>query len=174
MFVGSPCDTLWSVDPIFFQAEAIGLKLEIVNGMPLWEAHPAPRHQLAVDRIRASIRQGSAKTEPPCQCIHLADVYVHFTEGSLKRPDIAIFCRTPDELDDAVTLVPEAVIEVVSAGYEAKDFDIAPSFYRAMGVKDVVIFDPRSLVVLHVTAVGATRYVSPVRLEFACGCTAEV
>ena len=32
----------------------------------------------------------------------------------------------PDEQDDAITLLPEAVIEVVSKGYEAKDLEIGP------------------------------------------------
>ena len=59
---------------------------------------------------------------------------MQFSDGSLKRPDISIFCREPDEQDDAVTLVPEAVIEVVSKGYEAKDLQIAPDFYLSRGV----------------------------------------
>lgn len=42
---------------------------------------------------------------------------MQFPDGSLRRPDVAIFCREPDEQDDAITLVPEAVIEVVSKGY---------------------------------------------------------
>ncbi len=42
---------------------------------------------------------------------------MQFPDGSLRRPDVAIFCREPDEQDDAITLVPEAVIEVVNKGY---------------------------------------------------------
>ena len=158
------------------QADEIGVRLEIVGGLPLWEAHPLPKHQRAVDRIRASI----ARAEPPagtdggCGCIHLADVYVLFADGSLKRPDISIFCREPDEEEEAIRLVPEAVIEVVSRGYEAKDLEIGPRFYLAQGVKDVVVFDPYTLVVLHVRRDGAARHVSPVTLTLECGCTCRV
>jgi hypothetical protein len=105
------------------RADELGIRLEIVRGLPLWEAHPVVRHQRAIDRIRTTIRptpptSGQGRV---CDCVHLADVYVQFPDGSLKRPDISIFCQEPDEEDDAVQLLPEAVIEVVSRGFEAKD-----------------------------------------------------
>lgn len=157
-------------------ADEFGIRLEIVGGLPLWEAHPLPKHQRAVDRIRASI----AKTGPPgkigdgCGCVHLADVYVQFADGSLKRPDIAIFCREPEEDEEAIRLVPEAVIEVISRGYEAKDLEIGPRFYLTQGVKDVVVFDPYTLVVLHVRRDGTTRHIAPVTLQLECGCRCQV
>lgn len=58
----------------------------------------------------------------------MSDVYVSFPDGSLKRPDISIFCQEPAEEEEAITLVPEAVIEIVSKGFEAKDFEIGPRF----------------------------------------------
>src|SRR4029453_15978225 len=109
-----------------------------------------------VDRIRATIKPQDAAR---CACVHAADVYIQFPDGSLKRPDISIFCREPDdkEQEEAITLVPEAVIEVVSKGYEAKDLEIGPRFYLSQGVKDVVVFDPTTLLVLHLRRDGATR-----------------
>ena len=56
----------------------------------------------------------------------------------------------PAEEDEAIRLIPEAVIEVISKGYEAKDLEIGPHFYLLQGVKDVVVFDPYTLLVLHV------------------------
>ncbi|WP_038057600.1 Uma2 family endonuclease [Thermus amyloliquefaciens] len=153
------------------EADQLGLRLEWVGGLPLWEAQPTYRHQKAVDRIRQSIRP---KEGSSCPCIHVADVYVRFPDGSYKRPDIALFCREPEELDEAITLLPEAVVEVVSRGYEAKDLEIAPRFYLSQGVKDVVIFDPHTLLVLHLRQKGAWRHVSPVELELLCGCTLTV
>ena len=63
--------------------------------------------------------------------MHLADVSIHFPDGSFKRPDISIFCREPDEEDEAITLVPTAVVEVISVDYEVKDTTIGPQFYLA-------------------------------------------
>ena len=38
----------------------------------------------------------------PCQCAHLSDVLIRFQDGSLKRPDIAIFCAEPPDQDEAI------------------------------------------------------------------------
>lgn len=168
------CRTLVSVeiDPKFLKAEELGIRLEIVRGLPIWEAHPVWKHQKAVDRIRATIK--ARDSSPGCACVHAADVYVQFQDGSLKRPDISIFYREPDEEEEAITLVPEAVIEVVNKGYEAKDLEIGPSFYLSQGVKDVVVFDPATLLVLHARRDGTRRLVSPEPLELECGCTCTV
>lgn len=157
------------------QANELGVRLEIVGGLPLWEAHPVLKHQRAVDRIRSSIIKPPQSGEGNgCACIHYADVYVRFPDNSLLRPDISIFCREPDEQDEAITLLPEAVIEIVSKGYEAKDLEIGPRFYLSQGVKDVVVFDPDTLFVLHVRRNGAARHVSPQKLTLECGCTCTV
>jgi hypothetical protein len=158
------------------QAEELGVRLEIVRGLALWEAHPVVRHQRAIDRIRASIQMPPplADRVGGCACVHLADVYIRFPDGSLKRPDISIFCRDPDEEDDAVLLVPEAVIEVVSRGFEAKDLEIGPPFYLSQGVKDVVVFDPNTLLVLHMRQRSVHRLTSPVELTLSCGCMCRV
>lgn len=156
---------------LFERANEAGVRLEIVAGLPVWEASPVRRHQQAVDRIRATIM---AASESACLCMHIADVYIRFPDGSLKRPDISIFCREPDEQDEAITLIPEAVIEVVSAGYEAKDLEIGPHFYLSQGVKDLIVFDPRTLLVLHVRRDHSTRQVSPVTIILECGCQCTV
>ncbi len=150
------------MDPKYLRADELGIRLEMVAGLPIWEPHPVYKHQKAVDRIRSSIR-GS--------CFRTANIYVSFLDGSLKRPDISVFCREPDEQEEAVTLVPEAVIEVISKGYEAKDLEIGPQFYLSQGVKDVVVFNPYTLVVLHVRRDGVERYISPVEVRLECGCT---
>ncbi|MDM8546594.1 Uma2 family endonuclease [Candidatus Venteria ishoeyi] len=152
------------------QASELGIRLEIVNGLPIWEAQPLYRHQKHIERICQGISK-TAHKDAPCDCVHVMDVYVQFPNG-LKRPDISIFCREPteEEQDAALTLIPEAVIEVVSKGYEAKDLEIGPPFYLSQGVKDVIVFDPLTLLVLHVRKERATRQISPVEIELECGC----
>jgi Uma2 family endonuclease len=154
-------------------AAELGIRLEMVNGMAIWEAQPVYRHQKAVERIAQSIRRGpDAKN---CSCTHALDVYVQFPAG-LKRPDISILCREPDESeqDSALTMIPEAVIEVVSRGFEYKDLELGPSFYLSQGVKDILVFDPATLLVLHVTARGAERTIAPQTVKLACGCIVDV
>jgi Uma2 family endonuclease len=151
-------------------ATEIGVRLEVMNGVHVWELMPAARHQQESFRIQSSIQ----KTSPDCACVHYADVLVQFTDGSYKRPDIAIFCRVPDELDEAITLLPEAVVEIVSVGYEKKDTELAPRFYLEQGIQDILIFDPRSLQIWHHTPSGVKGYTSPRVFELACGCKLEV
>ncbi|OQW94419.1 MAG: hypothetical protein BWK79_05975 [Beggiatoa sp. IS2] len=157
-----------SLSQTLLQADELGIRLEIVNGLPIWEAQPLYRHQKQVERISRNIEN---LAPAHCACVHVMDVYIQFPNG-LKRPDIAIFCREPteEEQDRALTLIPEAVIEVVSKGYEAKDLQIGPPFYLSQGVKDVVVFDPVTLLVLQVTAHRTLRLVSPANIELTCGC----
>lgn len=159
------------MDSRFLRAEELGIRLEIVQGLPIWEPYPVYKHQKAVDRIRATITtvEASPASEDKCSCVHASDVYVSFPDGSLKRPDVSIFCREPEEEEEAIRLVPEAVIEVISKGYEAKDLELGPQFYLSQGVKDVVVFNPYTLVVLHVRRDEVARHVSPVELQLLCG-----
>ena len=87
------------------------IKLEITAGIATWEVSPASRHQKAVRRIEDSIQPLPGA---PCGCYTLADTYIAFPDGSLKRPDISIFCEEPPDSDEALELVPVAVIEIVS------------------------------------------------------------
>jgi Uma2 family endonuclease len=155
------------MDSKLLQANDLGVRLEIVDGLPIWEAHPLYRHQKAIDRIRKNLDKSHSGD---CQCVDIADVYISFPDGSLKRPDIAIYCREPEEQDEAITLIPAAVIEVISKGYEAKDLEIGPHFYLSQGIKDIVVFDPYTLTVLHLRKDKATRQVSPVEITLECGC----
>lgn len=105
------------MDSQLLKADELGIRLEFVAGLPIWEASPVYKHQKAVDRIRKSIERTA---ESGCECVHISDVYVQFPDGSLKRPNISVFCREPEE-EEAIKILPEAVIEVISKGYEAKD-----------------------------------------------------
>src|SRR5215471_10317749 len=132
--------------PLTFQklvemADEAGVKLEITDGIPTWEAFPGPRHQKAVGRIFATVEPSS---ETDCACFQLLDTYIRFPDGSLKRPDIAVFCEEPPDIDEAYPKVPEAVLEVLSKDYEKKDTQISAPFYLEQGVKDVILFDPRT------------------------------
>ena len=154
--------------------EETGAKLEIAGGIPTWEAFPSPRHQNHSFRIQSSIRPTDAYITD-CNCVHLADIYVRFPDGSLKRPDIALFCEEPaeDEQDGAVTLLPAAVIEILRKGYEDKDLRVGVPFYLAQGIRDVVVLDPASSAVTHFRPGHAPAvHASPALLRFSCGCEA--
>ena len=161
------------MNPQLLNAEDLGIKLEIAGNLAIWEASPVYKHQKEVDRIRDSIKK-SDKNGVVCNCIDVADVYVQFPDGSLKRPDVSIFCREPEEQEEAINQVPEAVIEVISKKYEAKDLEISPPIYLANGVKDVIVFNPYTMEVFHFRQDGTRNLTSPVEIEFECGCICTV
>jgi Uma2 family endonuclease len=119
-----------------------GVRLEITGGVPTWEAQPGALHNGVVDDIRQSLTRHNPP-EAACGCHHIADTYIEFAPNLLRRPDIAIFCTKPPRPDGAITgLIPGAIIEVLSAGYEQKDRD-AVALYLGVGVQDVLLVDPR-------------------------------
>jgi hypothetical protein len=65
--------------------------------------------------------------------------------------------------------------QTVNTAFYAKSFiEIGPRFYLSQGVKDVVVFDPYTLLVLHLRRDGVMRRVSPVPIVFECGCRCTV
>jgi Uma2 family endonuclease len=66
------------------------------------------------------------------------------------------------------------VLEVLSKDYEKKDPEIGAPFYLAQGVKDVILFDPRTQEVTHRRRDGTTRQISPVTIKLECGCQITV
>lgn len=159
---------------ILAQAEEAGYRMEIIDGLGVWEVMPSPRHIRAEARIERSVRPDPQRGSD-CGCHVYRDLYVRFPNDSLRRPDVAIFCREPEEEDQAVTLVPEAVVEIVSRGSERKDLELSPPFYLAQGVKDVVVLDPYTGIVWHHRADRTVeRHQSPVDLGLRCGCLVTV
>lgn len=159
---------------ILAQADEAGYRLEIINGLGVWEVMPSRRHIDAESRIERSVRP-DPEAGSDCGCHAYRDLYIRFPDDSLRRPDIAIFCREPDEQDEAVTLIPEAVVEILSKGSERKDLELSPPFYLAQGVKDVVVLDPYTGIVWrHRVDGGVERLQSPVDLKLCCGCLVTV
>lgn len=151
-----------------------GVKLERVNGLTIWEAHPVALHQETVFRIQVALKS-TTQDSGGCGCYHYADLSMRFPDGSEKRPDIAIFCERPQQSEEAVTALPDAVIEVISKGYEAKDYVISLPFYLTQGVKDVIVFNPYTNEVLHCRPDGTREtFVSPVEIQLVCGCAVTV
>ncbi len=68
--------------------DELGIRLEIVSCLPIWEAQPLYRHQKHIERIVQGI---STQTNGEGACIRVMDVYVQFLIV-LKYLDIPMFC----------------------------------------------------------------------------------
>lgn len=147
--------------------------LVLGSGRRIWEASPSPLHQMAIDEIRTTITphtkhpQGAA---PACGCFHLADVYIRLPDNSLVRPDISIFCEPPPRQRQALQIVPKAIIEVLSPGYETKDLEDLPPVYLANGVQDILVIDLDQQHVTHFRRDGTHIHRLPFTLALECGC----
>src|SRR5215213_6827840 len=141
---------------------------------PIWEASPSPLHQIFVRDIEASIHT-SADSDDGCACEHIADAYIRLPDGSLVRPDIAIFCAPIPRQREAYAAVPAVVIEIVSPNYEAKDYEELPPVYLGNGVRDVVVVDPEQSVLTHYR-LRHTRSIQrlPHHLQLECGCLVQL
>lgn len=150
-----------------------GVRLEYVAGMPYWEMMPGARHHDALMTIwsRLSNEQGGSDD---CGCFPYAELTLGFPDGSVKTPDLSIFCERPAEREGLVHLIPEAVVEIISPGYERKDLEIGPTFYLAQGVKDIIVFDPRSNLITHFRRDGVQSSIAPQVFELECGCTVPI
>lgn len=151
-----------------------GVRLEVTGGVPTWEAMPGALHNGVVD----DIRQNLTRHNPPdgsYGCHHIADTYIAFSPSLLRRPDIAIFCTKPPRPDGAITgLIPGAVIEVLSAGYEQKDRD-AVALYLGAGVLDVLLVDPRRRIVeWHRSGEAPQHLELPATCMLQMGCTLPI
>lgn len=156
-------------------AEESNVRLEMIRGVAVWEASPVFLHQQEIKRIVGSIKRLEATG---CACIDTQDTPFRFADGSFKRPDVALLCAMPDavDADEVLTVIPVAVVEVLSKDYEYKDLVLSPPFYLENGVRDVLIHDPCTGVVLHYRPdrPAPQSLTSPVHLSLECGCEITV
>ena len=160
------------LERMFAEADEIGFRMELVGGIPTWELSPSLYHGATIDRIRATILRG--RLSQGCDCAHFADILSKFPDNSLKRPDISVFCHRPELVRTALTVTPDAVIEIISEDYEQKNWEVSVPFYLAQKIKDVVVFDPETNLVAHFQDGKRKDYPSPIALVFVCGCTCTV
>jgi Uma2 family endonuclease len=163
------------IEYLIREAESVNVKLEVINGMTVWEASPVYKHQLEVKRIASSLRP---MPNSSCACLETQDTLFKFPDGSQKRPDIAILCSEPDSeaQESALEMIPVAVVEIISKNFEYKDLVLAPPFYLGVGVLDILIFDPKDNSVLHYRRdfEQPKTYLSPITLQLECGCEITV
>ena len=162
-------DKLWR---IFTQGEEMGMRMEMIESGIVWETMPGLRHQELAVAIYGAIRPGGQRSD--CECYRALDVYVRFPSGVVKRPDVSIFCRRPEDEEGFVHAVPEAVIEITSPDSEAKDLVSGPPLYLANGVKDVVVLDRARGEVKHWSTTNVRTMVPPTTISLSCGCLVTV
>lgn len=152
------------------EAGEVGIRVEISGQLPIWEMMPSPMHMLDAQAISETIRPAPNAANSGCGCFHAQDMAIRFPDGSIRRPDISIFCTRPARTREAATLIPTAVVEVVSPTSHEKDIVISPPFYLSHGVRDVFVYNPETLTVIHFTSGPPQSHPIPTEFETASGC----
>lgn len=154
-------------------ADEAGVKLEVVQGEFVWEFFPSPLHQGLVRDLDRSVRP-TLGDDHGCGCFTLADAYLQFRDGSLKRPDLMLFCERPVLTREPLTIMPEAIVEILSPRGERKDLQVGPPFYLSHGIKDVLVVDPERRQAHHFRHDGYQPVALGVTVRLECGCELTV
>ena len=75
------------------------------------------------------------------------DVDVHFSDGSLYKPDLVVVLKSNEKIlanRKAIYGAPDMVVEVLSYSTRKKDFTVKKDTYEAQGVREYWIIDPRA------------------------------
>lgn len=152
------------------QADEAGVRLEIEQGRTVWEFFPSIAHQHVIQEVFLSVRKlGTGEG-----CFRYLDAYVQLADGSIKRPDLALYCTQPPLTTEVARVTPGAVVEVVSRGYERKDLDSGPSLYLSNGVRDVLVVQPELGETRHFRRDGVRVVRQGVQVALEMGCAVTV
>ena len=151
----------------------VGVRLDRVRGLGVWSFSGSPLQGMTAARIARSLRSTPASGDG-CGAFAYQGMAVRFPDGSILQPDVAVYAREPEKTNLPTTLVPEAIIEIVSPSSELKDLRYSPSFTLSQGVKDVIVVTPETEVLEHFRRDGRTMHRSPVDLRLECGCLVTV
>lgn len=167
MFEG--LETQEEVTHLLMAAEESGVSLHQIGQQPIWDLLPSSLHQGVMMDVVYSVRRSEGLSDD-CGCHTLVETYVRLPDGSLRRPDVLIYCQKPPRTRTALTVVPEAVVEILSPNGTFKDLQIGPPNYLSNGVKDVLVVDPETEIATHFRRDGTAlrRRGDLVILE--CGC----
>ena len=154
------------------EANELGVRLEMIADQTFWEFRPNFQHQDRIGKIYKSVRPDH-ESNSGSECVSALDVGIRFPDDSLRRPDLAIFSNIPEQVD-LITLIPEAVVDVLSQRSRHKDLVVSPPFYLEMGVKDVLVYDPFTDDIHHFRRDGDLRFKPGQTVKLECGCLLDI
>ena len=82
-----------------------------------------------------------------CGYIYPDDVDVHFSDGTLFKPDLVVVLKSNEKIlagRKAIYGAPDLVVEILSKSTKKRDVTIKKDTYEAQGVREYWIVDPFS------------------------------
>ena len=118
---------------------------EIIGGEKFMSPAANLTHSDIIGRLYLFI--GNYLMEKKCGYIYPDDVDVHFSDGSLYKPDLCVVLKSNEKIlagRKAIYGAPDMVVEVLSHSTRKKDLTIKKDTYEAQGVREYWIIDPRA------------------------------
>ena len=114
---------------------------ELIEGMPYaMTPSPSVTHQTVGFNIAAIIKEQFNNKSVGCDaCCILMETYWQVSNDTVVRPDVMVVCQ---EIDEAVLVTPELIVEVVSASSTKRDEVMKFDLYQREGVMYYVLVYP--------------------------------
>lgn len=118
-----------------------GKRYEIIDGVLLVNAAPAPRHQQVLTRLLVILDTAA----PPELLVLPAPVDVVLTDDSVVEPDIVVAPRS-SYAEKNLPAPPVLAVEVLSPSTRLVDLDLKKERYERAGIPSYWVVDPTTLV----------------------------
>lgn len=116
---------------------------EIIGGEKFMSPAANLTHSDIIGRLYLFI--GNYLIEKKCGYVYPDDVDVHFSDGSLYKPDLCVVLKSNEKIlagRKAIYGAPDMVVEVLSHSTRKKDLTIKKDTYETQGVREYWIIDP--------------------------------
>lgn len=142
-----PEEKKYTIDDIYKLPE--GIRAELIDGQIYYMAPPSTTHQRISGKIYRQIADFFDLNNGVCE-VFAAPFAVFLSEDDTKyvEPDISVICD-PDKLDDrGCHGAPDWIIEIVSPSNSSHDYINKLALYKAAGVREYWIIDPKRNAIL--------------------------
>ena len=110
---------------------------EIIGGEKFMSPAANLTHSDIIGRLYLFI--GNYLMEKKCGYVYPDDVDVHFSDGSLYKPDLCVVLKSNEKIlagRKAIYGAPDMVVEVLSHSTRKKDITIKKDTYETQGVRE--------------------------------------
>ena len=118
---------------------------EIIGGEKFMSPAASLTHSNIIGRLYLFI--GNHLMANKSGYIYPDDVDVHFSDGSLYKPDLVVVLKSNEKIlagQKNIYGAPDMVVEVLSHSTRKKDLTIKKDTYEAQGVREYWIVDPKA------------------------------
>ena len=141
-----PDERKYTIEDIYNLPE--GTRAELIDGQIYYMAPPNRMHQEILSNLHLEIGNYIKSKGGACK-VYPAPFAVFLNKDDTKyvEPDISVICDK-DKLDDrGCKGAPDWIIEIVSPGNPSHDYINKLALYKAAGVKEYWIINPKTMII---------------------------